>query len=236
MNTSDHPASAVCLSVEQAIDRRFSCRAFTAEPVARATVEDILRLAARAPSGTNIQPWQVWVLGGEMKSRLSQRLTAAFDDPEEAATHSEPYAYYPRQWTSPYIDRRREVGKRLYGLLGIQKGDAARMHAQFARNYVFFDAPWVVLIAVNEVMEQGAWLDCGMFMQNLMLAAKGKGLDTCPQLAPVQFHRIIHEVVGIPASETLLCAIALGHADLHAAENQLRTERAPLEEWVKFCQ
>lgn len=223
------------LSVEEAINSRFSCRAFLPTAVPRSTVEDILRLAARAPSGTNIQPWQLWVLGGEQKEKLSRRMTAAFDDPEEAATHSEPYAYYPRQWTSPYIDRRREVGKQLYGLLGIPKGDAAGMHAQFARNYVFFDAPWAILIGVNEVMSQGAWLDCGMFIQTLMLAAKGKGLDSCPQLAPVQFHRIIHEMLDIPKTETLLCAIALGHADPDAVENHLRTERAPLAEWAKFC-
>ena len=181
---------------------------------------------------------------GEIAPRIStiqrasdqehQRLLAAFDDPEEAATHSDPYQYYPRQWLSPYIDRRRKVGMQLYGLLGIQKGDAKRMHEQFARNYKFFDAPVGLIFTVDRVMEQGSWLDYGMFLENVMLAAKARGLDTCPQAALIQFHRLIRQEVGIPDNETLICGMSLGHADPDAPENALRTERAALAEWVAF--
>jgi len=221
-------------AVDEVIQSRYSCRAFLPRPVPRTTIEEILAVASRAPSGTNIQPWRAWVLTGETKAALSERLLAAFDDPEEAATHADPYQYYPKQWISPYIDRRRKVGLQLYGLLGIQKGDAKRMHEQFARNYTFFDAPVGLIFTVDRVMEQGSWLDYGMFLQNVMLAAKARGLDTCPQAALIQFHRIIRQTLEIPDNETLICGMSLGYADPAAPENTLRTERAPLSEWVSF--
>lgn len=221
-------------AVDEVIQSRYSCRAFLPRPVPRATIEEILAVASRAPSGTNIQPWKAWVLTGATKAAVTERLLAAFDDPEEAATHTDPYQYYPKQWISPYIDRRRKVGLQLYGLLGIQKGDAKRMHEQFARNYKFFDAPVGIIFTVDRVMEQGSWLDYGMFLQNVMLAAKARGLDTCPQAALIQFHRIIRQTLEIPDNETLICGMSLGYADPAAPENTLRTERAPLSEWVAF--
>lgn len=220
--------------VDDVIKSRHSCRAFLPHPVSQDVVADILTIASHAPSGTNIQPWKVWVLTGATKKRLSERLLTTFDDPEEVSTHSEPYRYYPKKWVSPYIDRRREVGFALYRLLGIKKGDAKRMHEQFARNYKFFDAPVGIIFTVDDVMEQGSWLDYGMFLQNIMLAAKARGLDTCPQAALIQFHRIIREELSIPDSETIICGMSLGYADPNAPENSLRTERAPLEEWVQF--
>lgn len=221
-------------AVDEIIKSRYSCRAFVPTGVPRSVIEEILTIASRAPSGTNIQPWKAWVLTGESKARLSERLIAAFDAPEEAATHSESYPYYPRKWLSPYIERRRKVGLGLYQLLGIQKGDAERMHKQHARNFQFFDAPVGLLFTVDTVMEQGSWLDYGMFVQNVMLAAKARGLDTCPQAAFVQFHRIIREEVGLPENETIVCGMSLGYGNPDAPENALRTERAPLTEWVQF--
>lgn len=221
-------------AVDEVIQSRYSCRAFLPHPVPHTTIEEILAVASRAPSGTNIQPWKAWVLTGATKAAVTERLLAAFDDPEEAATHADPYQYYPKQWISPYIDRRRKVGLQLYGLLGIQKGDAKRMHEQFARNYKFFDAPVGLIFTVDRVMEQGSWLDYGMFLQNVMLAAKARGLDTCPQAALIQFHRIIRQTLEIPDNEMLICGMSLGYADPAAPENMLRTERAPLSEWVAF--
>jgi nitroreductase len=221
-------------AVDQVIQSRYSCRAFLPTPVPRSVIEEILSIAARAPSGTNIQPWKTWVLTGESKARLSERIIAAFDDPEEAATHAECYPYYPRQWVSPYIERRRKIGLDLYQLLGIQKGDAERMHRQHARNFQFFDAPVGLMFTVDTIMEQGSWLDYGMFVQNVMLAAKARGLDTCPQAAFVQFHRIIREELGLADNETFVCGMALGFANPDAPENALKTERAPLAEWVRF--
>ncbi|MDD5295574.1 MAG: nitroreductase [Rhodocyclaceae bacterium] len=220
--------------VDGVINSRYSCRAFLPQPVPHETVADILRVASRAPSGTNTQPWKVAVVTGEKLKSLTDRMSAAFDDPEEATTHSDPYAYYPKKWISPYIERRRKVGLDLYGLLGIVKGDAKRMHEQHGKNYKFFGAPVALVFTVDTIMEQGSWLDYGMFVQTVMLAAKARGLDTCPQAAPLQFHRIIRDQLQLPENETMVCAMSLGYADTGAVENTLRTERAPLEEWVRF--
>lgn len=221
-------------AVEDVVQRRYSCRAYLPTPVPAAVVEDILATASRAPSGTNIQPWKVWVVTGASKERLSEKILAAFNDPEEAATHADCYPYYPKKWVSPYIDRRRAVGFALYKLLGIEKGDSARMHDQHGRNYKFFDAPVGLIFTIDTLMEQGSYLDYGMFLQNIMLLAKARGLDTCPQAAFLQFHRVIREELGIPENETLVCGMALGYGDPEAKENTLRTERAPTAEWVRF--
>lgn len=221
-------------AVEDVITGRYSCRAFLPDPVPREEIAAILSLASHAPSGTNIQPWKAWVLTGAALKRVSERLVALCNDPEASAAHSDPYPYYPKSWISPYLERRRKVGFALYGLLGIQKGDARRMQEQHARNFKFFDAPVGLIFTVDTVLEQGSWLDYGMFLQTLMLAAKARGLDTCPQAAFIQFHRVLREELGIPDSQAVVCGMSLGHADPQAPENALRTERAPLEEWVQF--
>ena len=222
--------------VDAAITSRRSVRAFLPTPVPKPVIEDILRVASRAPSGTNTQPWKVYVLTGASREDLSRKILAAYDDPAVARTHEEEYAYYPREWVSPYIDRRRKIGWDLYGLLGIAKGDKARMHAQHGRNYSFFDAPVGLMFTIDRVMELGSWLDYGMFLQNIMVAARARGLDTCPQAAFTQFHRIVMEHLGAPPQEMLVCGMSLGHADPDATENRLQTEREPVEGFARFLE
>lgn len=221
-------------AVDAAITSRRSLRAYLPTPVPRETIESILRVASRAPSGTNTQPWKVYVLTGERLQGLSRQILEAFDDPAQAATHREEYAYYPTQWRSPYIDRRRKVGWDLYGLLGIGKTDKDRMHAQHGRNYRFFDAPVGLMFTIDRIMEQGSWLDYGMFLQNIMVAARGRGLDTCPQAAFTQFHKIIMPAIGASSDEMLVCGMSLGHADPAAIENSLVTEREPVAGFARF--
>jgi nitroreductase len=221
-------------AVDEAITSRRSLRAFLPTPVPRETIEDLLRVASRAPSGTNTQPWKVHVLTGASRDALSERILAAHNDPAQAATHTEEYAYYPTQWVSPYIDRRRKVGWDLYGLLRLAKTDKAGMHRQHGRNYAFFDAPVGLVFTIDRVMQQGSWLDYGMFLQSLMVAARGRGLDTCPQAAFTQYHRLIAEHLGLGANEMVVCGMALGHADPAAVENTLVTERASVSEFAKF--
>jgi nitroreductase len=222
--------------VDAAITSRRSIRAFLPTPVERATVEDILNVAARAPSGTNTQPWRVYVLTGHSKTELSRKILAVHDNPAERATHTEEYAYYPTEWTSPFIDRRRKVGWDLYSLLKIGKADKERMHAQHGRNYSFFDAPVGLIFTIDRVLRQGSWLDYGMFLQSVMVAARGRGLDTCPQAAFTQFHRIITEHLGAPANEQVVCGMALGWADPNAVENTLVTEREPASGFARFLE
>jgi nitroreductase len=223
-------------AVDAAITTRRSMRAFLPTPVERATIEDILAVASRAPSGTNTQPWQVHVLTGQAKAALSRDIRAAFDDPEERARHTEAYAYYPTQWQSPYIDRRRKVGWDLYSLLGIGKADKQRMHEQHGRNYAFFDAPVGLMFTIDSVMQQGSWLDYGMFLQSVMVAARARGLHTCPQAAFTQFHRIIARHLGLPDSQTVVCGMSLGFADPAAVENTLVTQREPVSGFVRFLE
>ena len=230
------PTPEQTAAVDAAITSRRSLRAFLPAPVPRETLVDILQVAARAPSGTNTQPWKVYVLTGESLRSLSQQVRSAYDDPAVSAQHHEDYAYYPRQWQSPYIDRRRKVGWDLYSLLGIAKGDKERMHAQHGRNYAFFDAPVGLMFTIDRVMEQGSWLDYGMFLQNIMVAARARGLDTCPQAAWTQYHRIILPAIGASPDEKLVCGMSLGYADPHAIENTLQTERESVANFARFLE
>jgi nitroreductase len=218
----------------EAITSRRSIRAFLPTPVPRQTLEAILATASRAPSGTNTQPWHVYVLTGEALASLSRELVAAYDDPVERERHVEEYAYYPTEWRPPFIDRRRKVGWDLYGLLGIAKTDKARMHAQHRRNYEFFGAPVGLMFTIDRIMRQGSWLDFGMFLQNVMVAARAHGLDTCPQAAFTPFHRLIVPAIGAPDTEQLVCGMSLGHADPAAIENTLVTEREPVAAFARF--
>ncbi|WP_354677874.1 nitroreductase [Cupriavidus plantarum] len=221
-------------TVDRAIVTRRSIRAFLDTPVPRETIEDILSVASRAPSGTNAQPWRVYVLSGDAKVRLCTEVLAAYDDPERDTKYREEYPYYPREWVNPYLARRRKVGWDLYGLLQIGKEDKTRMHAQHARNFQFFDAPVGMIFTIDRIMEQGSWLDYGMFLQSIMVAARARGLDTCPQAAFTQFHSVIREHLKMTADEMVVCGMALGYANPDAVENQLITEREPVEGFARF--
>jgi nitroreductase len=236
MRGMSEPTPDSTAAVDAAITSRRSVRAFLPDPVPRETIERILEVAARAPSGTNTQPWQVVVLTGEAQSALTQKIMAAYDDPAQRATHTDEYAYYPTEWRSPYIDRRRKVGWDLYGLLGIGKADKAAMHAQHGRNYAFFDAPVGLIFTIDRVLQQGSWLDYGMFLQSVMVAARGRGLDTCPQQAFAQYHRIIEEQLQLPPERMVVCGMSLGWADPAARVNALHTERAPVAEFARFLE
>ena len=222
--------------VDQAITSRTSIRAFLPKPVAREDIEALLEVAARAPSGSNTQPWKVYVLTGAIRQRLSEEILATYLDGEQAAQHAEEYNYYPQQWVAPYIDRRRKVGWDLYALLGLTRDNKAGMQAQHGRNYLFFDAPVGLIFTIDRVMEQGSWLDYGMFLQNVMIAARARGLDTCPQAAFTQFHKVIANVLQIPDGEQLVCGMALGYADHSKTENTLKTEREPVSGFAKFLE
>lgn len=228
-------------SVDAAIESRFSCRAFLREkPVPRKAIEDMLRLARRAPSGTNCQPWKVYVLQGASRDALADKVCAAHDaiyaDPSLAAQYREEYDYYPEKWVSPYIDRRRENGWGLYGLLGISKGDKEKMHAQHHRNFKFFDAPVGFMFTIDRVMGRGSLLDYGAFLQNLMVAARAHGLHTCPQAAWNGFAKIILPHIGAGADEMLVCGMSLGYADESDKVNSFHTPRVPVEEFTHWLE
>ncbi|MCJ0763835.1 nitroreductase [Variovorax terrae] len=227
-------------SVDAAIESRFSARAFLPRVVPREQITDILRVASRAASGTNTQPWKVYVLQGESRDSLVQKVCAAHDavyaDPALAAEYREAYDYYPEKWVSPYIDRRRENGWGLYGLLGITKGDKDRMHAQHHRNFKFFDAPVGLMFTLERVMGRGSLVDYGMFLQGIMVAARARGLHTCPQAAWNPFARIILPHIGAGPEELLVCGMALGYADEAERVNSFHTPRVPVEQFTTWLE
>ena len=222
--------------VDAAITSRRSIRAFLPQPVAREDIAAILEVAARAPSGTNTQPWKVYVLTGQAKEKLSRAILDIYADPIRSSQHTEEYNYYPREWVSPYIDRRRKIGWDLYALLGLTRENKTGMHAQHGRNYAFFDAPVGLIFTMDRVMEQGSWLDYGMFLQNVMVAARGRKLDTCPQAAFTQYHKVISDVLQIPDNERVVCGMSLGYADPDKIENTLATERESVAGFAKFLE
>jgi nitroreductase len=226
-------AGSVARSVEEALLSRRSLRAFRPEPVPREKVERILALASRAPSGTNVQPWKVHALAGEAKDRLAAEMHEAFMRHGEEGWKRE-YEYYPTKWREPYLGRRRKLGWDLYGLLGIGKGEFDKTKRQHGRNFVFFDAPVGLIFTVDRDLEKGSWLDYGMFLQSVMLAARGLGLDTCPQAAIASAHEIIRRQLGIPQSEVVVCGMSLGYARGDAVENTLVTEREPVAGFARF--
>ncbi|RUP41916.1 MAG: nitroreductase [Acinetobacter sp.] len=224
--------------VDDAITSRHSVRAFLDTPVATQTIKDILTVASRAPSGTNTQPWKVYVVTGKKRAEMIDRVCTAqielFQKPELAEQYQETFAYYPETWISPFIDRRRENGWGLYGLLGIQKGEKEKMAAQQLRNYQLFDAPVALCFTVNKAMGIGSKMDISMMIQNVMVAAKARGLDTCPQAAWNHFHPIVLDVLNAPEDEELVCTVALGYADPDHIVNSFITPREPVENFTVF--
>jgi nitroreductase len=222
-------------SVDVAILSRNSTRAFLSKPVEKEKIEHILQIAGRSPSGTNTQPWKVYVLQGAKRDELVGKVCAAHDaiaaDPELAKDYTEAYDYYPEKWVSPYIDRRRECGFGLYGVLGIGKGDKAAMHAQHQRNFKLFDAPVGLMFTIDKVMGRGSLLDYGMFLQSLMVAARAQGLHTCPQAAWNGFSKIILPLIGAQENEMLVCGMSLGYADETALVNTFATTRVDAKDF-----
>lgn len=217
--------------VDAAIVTRRSVRGFTPEPVSQATLREILALASRAPSMTNSQPWRVHVLAGPMRDAMCREIMAA----HAAGEHPEPeYAYYPREWVSPYLDRRRQIGWALYGLLGIAKGDREATARQHRRNYDFFGAPVGMIFTLHRAMDYGSFLDLGMFLQTIMVAARARGLDTCPQAAFMNWHGIIRRHLAIPAEEMVICGMAIGRADAAEPANALIAPREPVDTFCRF--
>ena len=225
-------------AVDHAITSRMSARAFTQQEVSRELITEILQVASRAPSGTNTQPWKVYVLQGATRDSLVDKVCAAHEairaNPEVAKQYTEQYDYYPAQWVSPYIDRRRENGWSLYGLLGIGKADKDRMHEQQQRNFKFFDAPVGLMFTIDPVMGRGSLFDYGMFVQNIMLAARARGLHTCPQAAWNGFHSIILPHIGAGEGEMMVCGMSLGYADESDKVNTLVTPRVPVNEFTHW--
>jgi nitroreductase len=218
-------------TVDEAIRSRHSIRRFLPKPVDKATVTEILELASRAPSGTNVQPWKIYALAGEERKALSN---AILNEYNQGKTEGRAFDYYPPEWVDPWLTRRRKLGLGLYELIGIPKGDKERMHEQTGRNYLFFDAPVGLIMTMDKRLGRGMFLDYGVFIGHVILAARARGLDTCVQNAFADYPDTVRRHLGIDEGELVIGAIALGYADPDAPENRLRTEREPVEGFTSF--
>lgn len=219
------------MTVEEAIVGRRSVRAYEKKAVPRETIEKILRIASRAPSGTNIQPWHVYVLQGARKDALTAEL---LELSAAGKTDKREYNYYPEEWREPYLSRRRACGFGLYKTLGIGRDDKVRMQEQHAQNWKFFGAPVALFFSIDGYLEKGSWLDLGMFVQSVMIAARGEGLATCPQAAFAYQPATVKRIVGIPDAQTLVCGMSLGFEDKGDVVNSFVTVREPIERFVTW--
>lgn len=223
-----HAIPEVTLDVRSAVTGRKSVRGFKPDPVPLDLVRHLLDDAARAASGTNTQPWRVHVAIGEARARLMRAVTEA----AQAGPQRDEYQYSPDQLPEPYLARRRKVGFDLYGIAGIARTDMEARKRFALRNHSFFGAPVGLFFTMDRRFEYGSWLDVGMFMQNVMVLARGYGLETCPQAAWIYYGPVVHTALPIPDDEILISGMALGYPDWSVPENALMTERAPFTEFA----
>lgn len=214
------------------IESRTSIRAYTEKPVSPELIAHILETAKRAPSASNMQPWKVYVVTGKALKKLTDAVCHAFDN--ESSEHKSEYPYFPERHFEPYLSRRRKVGYDMYHLVGIPKGDRAKMHDQHRKNYEFFGAPVGMIFTMHRDLPVGNFIDYGAFFENLMLSAKSHGLDTCLQAGWSDFHKIIREKLSIPPEEMVIGGMSVGYADMNAPINHLTTEREPLAVYATF--
>jgi len=219
------------MNVIEALNQRKSTRAFLKQDVDKAVIEEILDAARHAPSGANTQPWQVAVVTGDKKRKLEQRLEAAFSDGIEAKMD---YLYYPTEWSEPYKSRRVACGLELYRALHINREDKQRRRDQWAANYRAFDAPVVLFFFMDAGLQTGSFMDYGMFLQSLMLAAVDKGLATCPQAALAEYPLLVKQELRYPENSILICGMALGYENHDAAINHYRMQRDEVSAFARF--
>jgi nitroreductase len=220
------------MDIIQALKTRASTRAFFHKPVDHETVEKILEIARWAPSGTNTQPWHVAVLTGDPKDMLCKKLVTAFREHQKV---NPDYQYYPKEWGEPYHSRKFACGVALYGALGIAQDDLESRRKEWEKNYTAFDAPVMLFFFLDKNVEKGSWLDLGMFVQNIMLAAMEFDLSTCPQASLKDYPDIVRNFLGTHyAEKTLVCGMALGYADTTKPVNQYRTERESVNNFTKW--
>ncbi|WP_456448988.1 nitroreductase [Thiolapillus sp.] len=217
------------MNVLEAIQGRISTRAYLDKPVSRETIRKILDTARWSPSGVNTQPWKVAVVQGEALARLSAALLQL---QAEGVAPTPDYSYYPGKWVQPYKGRRFQCGMDLYKALGIGREDKEKRLEAALNNYRFFGAPVSLFFFIDRDLRQGSWLDMGMFIQSVMLAAREFGLDTCPQASTADYPDAVREQLGITAQNLLVCGMAMGYADREHPVNRYRTQREAVDD---FC-
>lgn len=219
------------MEILDAISSRWSCRAFLDKPVEVEQVRKILATACWSPSGANMQPWQVAVVTGKSRQTIGAKIIAARD---AGQAENPDYDYYPKQWDEPYKSRRKATGLALYGALQIERGEAARQKEAWDNNYRFFGAPVGLLFFIDAKLSTGSWVDMGIFIQSVMLAAHGLGLASCPQASLAEYPDIVREVLDMPATQQLVAGLSLGYPDRQHPVNNYRLEREAVDSFTHW--
>lgn len=219
------------MNVITALQQRKSVRAFLDKKVEESKINTILDAARHAPSGANTQPWRVAVVTGKTKLKLQTQIENAFRNGDKGKAD---YTYYPKVWQDPYKARRIACGLQLYSTLGIAREDNERRLEQWIANYRAFDAPVMLLFFIDGQMQAGSYMDSGMFLQSIMLAALDLGLATCPEASLADYAALIKTALDYPQDSILLCGIALGYEDTDAVVNSYRTPREPVASFTRY--
>jgi nitroreductase len=210
--------------------QRRSIRAYLPDPVPPQLLQRLLLAARQAPSGANLQPGSLIAVQGQARAALSAALIAAFQAGQQEL---EDYAYFPKPM--PSLLRRRQVAaaRALYGALGIAREDRAARDGQFARNFCFFDAPVALVVTIDRGFGSGGYMDLGMALYGLMLAAQSVGLASCAIGALASYPGLVRRHLGLDENSMVVCGMALGYADPHAPVNQTVTTRCELDEFFR---
>lgn len=220
------------MKVSDALKSRITCRAFTEEAPSIEVVRRLLDTARWAPSGGNLQPWHIHVLGGDALASLKADVREAMKLTPMGMPPS--YEIYPAKLKDPYNARRRKCGEDMYASIGVTRDDKPGRYAQFQRNFELFGAPVAMFVYLDKTMGPPQWSDVGMFLQSLMLAAREEGLHTAPQEAWAMWTDLVGRHVEAPEEQMLFCGVGLGFMDETAPINSLRTERAEVDEFATF--
>ena len=219
------------MNIKEAIEKRFSVRAFTKEIPDIETIKAILKTAGTAPSGGNIQPWKVYVLSENTKNELSKKTLYNFDNGVQEDIE---YDIYPKPLADEYKKRRYECGADMYNALAIGKDDLDSRFKQIRENYSFFGAPLGMIITIDKSFGKNGWGHVGMFLENLWLSAIDHGLGICLQESWSIYPKTVKEFTKHPDNEIVWCGVAVGYEDSSNPINQYRTKREDLDSFVKF--
>ncbi|MGB0238128.1 MAG: nitroreductase [Cycloclasticus sp.] len=220
------------MDIKEAIEGRISVRSFLDKPVPKSVITDILDTARWSPSGTNTQPWKVVVVQGENKKAISEALLEAA---KNGVKTNPDYDYYPTEWVEPFKGRRFQCGMDLYQALDIGREDKEKRLEASLNNYRFFGAPVSLFFFIDKVMGKGSWFDMGMFLQSVMLAARGHDLGSCPQASTSDYPDIVRNILGVSDQYSLICGLSLGYPDNDKPVNQYRTQREEVENFTTWA-
>jgi len=218
--------------IDELIRERRSKRAFLDRPIPLDTVKEILSTAKYAPSSSNTQPWRCYVLTGEARERVTRAAVAEFRAHHD--TLAPEYPFFPQPMHDPYASRFNTFRGQLGDAQGVHRSDKTGRMRDVERQFLFFDAPVGIIFTMDRRLEWASFLCYGCFLQNVMLGAKGRGLDTCPQQIWSLQHHILRDELGIAEGEMVIAGMSMGWADNSKPENRMTLQKLELEHFASF--